>query len=72
MTLEKVDPDGLLVLFAPVQGGSGSAKLKFRNLPLELREGPDALPVGDPLWLRQLVNQAEPLLVGRFGLAART
>ena len=37
-TLERVDPDGLLVAFAPVQGGSGSAKLKFRNLPGELRE----------------------------------
>jgi hypothetical protein len=36
--LEKVDPDGLLVLFAPVEGGSGTAKLKFRNLPPELRE----------------------------------
>src|SRR5262245_41524656 len=37
-TLERVDPDGLLVTFAPVEGGSGSAKLKFRNLPAELRE----------------------------------
>src|SRR5205823_13820030 len=37
-TLERVDPDGLLVMFAPVEGGSGSAKLKFRNLPTELRE----------------------------------
>src|SRR2546421_1207847 len=37
-TLERVDPDGLLVVFAPVEGGSGSAKLKFRNLPAELRE----------------------------------
>ena len=36
--LEKVDPDGLLVLFAPTEGGSGTAKLKFRNLPAELRE----------------------------------
>src|SRR5262245_35692468 len=36
--LEKVDPDGLLVLFTPVEGGSGTAKLKFRNLPPELRE----------------------------------
>src|SRR6266436_7911647 len=37
-TLERVDPDGLLVAFAPVEGGSGTAKLKFRNLPAELRE----------------------------------
>jgi len=37
-TLERVDPDGLLVAFAPVERGLGSAKLKFRNLPAELRE----------------------------------
>lgn len=37
-TLERIDPDGLLVVFVPVEGGSGSAKLKFRNLPTELRE----------------------------------
>jgi hypothetical protein len=37
-TLERVDPDGLLVMFAPVEGGLGNAKLKFRNLPAELRE----------------------------------
>lgn len=37
------------------------------RLPLELREGVDALPLSDPAWLRQLVNQAEPLLVGRLG-----
>ena len=36
--LDKVEPDGLLVLFSPVEGGSGTAKLKFRNLPVELRE----------------------------------
>jgi hypothetical protein len=36
--LEKVDPDGLLVQFTPVEGGSGVAKLKFRELPPELRE----------------------------------
>jgi len=38
VTLVKVDPDGLLVIFVPVEGGSGSAKLKFRNLPAELRD----------------------------------
>lgn len=38
VTLERVDPDGLLVIFVPVEGGSGSAKLKFRNLPAELRD----------------------------------
>ena len=37
-TLERVDADGLLVVFTPVEGGSGSAKLKFQNLPAELRE----------------------------------
>lgn len=36
------------------------------RLPLELREGADALPLSDPAWLRQLVNQAEPLLIGRL------
>ena len=38
VVLEKVDPDGLFVLFTPAGGGSGAAKLKFRNLPPELRE----------------------------------
>jgi len=38
VTLEKVDPDGLLVSFAPAEGGSGTAKLKFRNLSPDLRE----------------------------------
>jgi hypothetical protein len=36
--LDKVEADGLLVLFAPVEGGSGTAKLKFRNLPVGLQE----------------------------------
>ena len=36
--LDKVEPDGFVVLFSPVGGGSGTAKLKFRNLPVELRE----------------------------------
>jgi len=38
VTLEKVDPDGLLVTYVPTGGGSGSAKLKFRNLPTELQQ----------------------------------
>ncbi len=37
-----------------------------RKLPAELREGPDAIPVGQPEWLAQLVDEAEPLLVGRL------
>jgi hypothetical protein len=37
VTLEKVDPDGLLVTYVPTGGGSGTAKLKFRNLPAELQ-----------------------------------
>src|SRR5882672_11077722 len=36
--LDKVEADVLLVLFSPVEGGSGTAKLKFRNLPVELQE----------------------------------
>jgi hypothetical protein len=49
VTLEKVLPDGLLVRFAPAEGGSGTAKLKFRNLPPELRErfGYDAARASD-------------------------
>src|SRR6185503_17487361 len=38
VTLVKVDPDGLLVNFVPIEGGLGSAKLKFRNLAAELRD----------------------------------
>jgi len=49
VTLEKVDPDGLLVTYVPAGGGSGSAKLKFRNLPTELQErfGYDAARASD-------------------------
>ncbi|MCE9526370.1 MAG: DNA repair exonuclease [Planctomycetales bacterium] len=36
------------------------------KLPLELREGPSAIPLDDPAWLRQLVQEAEPMLVGRL------
>jgi DNA repair protein SbcD/Mre11 len=36
------------------------------KLPLELREGPEAIPLDDPSWLRQLVQEAEPMLVGRL------
>lgn len=49
VVLDRVDPDGLLVLFAPAGGGAGAAKLKFRNLPPELREryGYDAARAAD-------------------------
>ena len=49
VVLDRVDPDGLLVRFAPANGGSGAAKLKFRNLPTELREryGYDAARAAD-------------------------
>ena len=49
VVLDRVEPDGLLVLFAPAKGGSGAAKLKFRNLPTELREryGYDAARAAD-------------------------
>lgn len=48
-TLVKVDPDGLLVIYVPVEGGSGSAKLKFRNLPAALQDrfGYDAARASD-------------------------
>jgi hypothetical protein len=68
--LKKVDPDGLLVLFTPKEGGSGAAKLKFRNLPPELRErygyDPDrasdyevAQARGAALWLAESAVWAE-------------
>ena len=49
VVLDKVEPDGLLVRFAPAKGGSGAAKLKFRKLPTELREryGYDATQAAD-------------------------
>jgi hypothetical protein len=49
VVLDRVEPDGLLVLFAPSGGGLGAAKLKFRNLPTELREryGYDAARAAD-------------------------
>ena len=39
----------------------------FTKLPQALKEGPDALSISDPAWLRQLVSQAEPLLAARLG-----
>lgn len=38
VVVERVEPDGLLVRFAPAGGGLGAVKLKFRNLPAEWRE----------------------------------
>jgi hypothetical protein len=38
VTLQRVDPDGLLVSYAPQPFGFGVAKLKFRDLPDSLRE----------------------------------
>jgi len=68
--LEKVEPDGLSISFTPSQGGSGSAKLKFRNLPPELRErfGYDAARAadyetaraqGEATWLAQSAIRGE-------------
>jgi hypothetical protein len=37
VTLEKVEPDGLLISFVPAPGGSGTAKVKFRDLPKEMQ-----------------------------------
>lgn len=36
------------------------------KLPLELREGTGALELANPDWLRRLVTEAQPLLVGRL------
>ena len=49
---------------------SGELNELLIKLPLELKEGADAMPLSDPAWLRQLVNQAEPLLAGRLSKEA--
>jgi hypothetical protein len=36
--LVSTDPDGLVIQFRPQEGGIGMAKLKFRNLPEQLRQ----------------------------------
>ncbi len=38
----------------------------FRKLPAELKEGPEALRLDDPLWLRGLLPRVKPLLVSRL------
>jgi hypothetical protein len=38
VTVQKIQPDGLLVEFKTPGGGFGSAKLKFRNLPGAVRD----------------------------------
>ena len=38
VNVKKIDPDGLLVDFMPKDGGFGTAKIKFRNLPPALQQ----------------------------------
>ena len=38
VTVQRVDPDGLTISYAPVGGGMGAAKLKFENLPDDLQQ----------------------------------
>ena len=38
VTVQRVDPDGLTISYAPVDGGMGLAKLKFEDLPDDLRQ----------------------------------
>ena len=38
VTVQRADPDGLLVFYTPPGGGMGVAKLKFRNLPDPVRQ----------------------------------
>ncbi|NQT12241.1 MAG: DNA repair exonuclease [Planctomycetes bacterium] len=38
----------------------------LRKLPAEITEGPDALRLDDPDWLRSLLDEVEPLLAGRL------
>jgi hypothetical protein len=49
VVVQKIEPDGLLVAFTPVEGGVGAAKVKFRNLPGAVAEqyGYDAVKAKD-------------------------
>jgi hypothetical protein len=38
VSVQRIEPDGLLVEFSPRDNSFGTAKLKFRNLPTDLRE----------------------------------
>jgi hypothetical protein len=38
VTVRKVDPDGLTIIYKPTGGGIGAAKLKFENLPDNLQK----------------------------------
>ena len=38
VTVQRVDPDGLTISYAPVGGGMGAAKLQFENLPDDLQQ----------------------------------
>ena len=45
--------------------GAELAELK-RKLPVELREGSDALRLDDPAWLSEILGQARHMLVGKL------
>lgn len=38
LTVQKVDPDGLLVEYKPAGGGIGIAKIKFKDMPANLQQ----------------------------------
>lgn len=37
VTVQKIDPDGLTIAYAPATGGIGAAKIKFKNLSEDLQ-----------------------------------
>lgn len=45
---------------------SGELEELKRRLPPELREGPDAIRLDDPQWLRQVLAEVQPMLVSRL------
>jgi len=38
LTVQKVDPDGLLVEYTPAEGGIGITKIKFKDMPANLQK----------------------------------
>ena len=38
VTVQRIDPDGLTIGYVPVDGGLGAAKLKYEDLPDDLRQ----------------------------------
>jgi hypothetical protein len=57
----RVDPDGILVRYQPVDGGIGLAKLKFRDLPEDLQKQYGYDPKGAAEFEKQEAQAADQL-----------